>query len=72
MQSSAWLVWADFRVKYNLIYQVPVLCLICTHSPSDAVGPRARAYISGKALLPVLQLLLVQLIVDVSYQFVFM
>ena len=34
-----------------------MLCLICPHSPSGAARFWARAYISGKALVPVLQLL---------------
>ena len=32
-----------------------VHCLICLHSPLGAVRPRASAYISGNALVPVLQ-----------------
>ena len=33
-----------------------VICLICPHSPLGAVRPRARAYISGKSLLPMLHI----------------
>ena len=37
--------------------QALVHYLICLHSPSGAARPRACVYISGNALLPVLQLL---------------
>ena len=39
-----------------------VHCLICPHLPSGAARPQAHAYISGSALVPVLQLLLVNLL----------
>ena len=33
-----------------------VICLICLHSPSGAARPHARAYKSGKSLLPMLHI----------------
>ena len=40
-----------------VVTQARVLCLICTHEPEGAQRPRASVDISGKARVPVLQLI---------------
>ena len=46
-----------YIIHVIVVTQAGVLCLICTHEPEGAQRPRASADISGKALMPVLQLL---------------
>ena len=45
------------ELRVIVVTQAGVLCLICMHEPEGAQRPRASADISGKARVPVLQLI---------------